>query len=100
MGLLCDIISKLSARQRDTNENVKKKFQKVEKFLLTMSFESAIMCFQPWEKRWHRTLKIKQRLKKKETLKFLERGIEEVLLSTNSKAAENASEEIKSKKAL
>lgn len=47
MGLLCDIISKLSARQRDTNENVKKKFQKVEKFLLTMSFESAIMCFHP-----------------------------------------------------
>jgi len=45
-------------------------------------------------------LKIKQRLKKKETLKFLERGIEEVLLSTNSKAAENASEDIKSLKAL
>ena len=45
-------------------------------------------------------MKIKQRLKKKETLKFLERGIEEVQLSTNSKAAENASEEIKSKKAL
>ena len=100
MGSLCDIISKLSARQRDTNENVKKKFQKVEKFLLTMSFESAIMCFHPWEKRWQRTLKIKQRLKKKETLKFLERGMEEVLLSTNSKAAENASEEIKSLKAI
>lgn len=47
MGLLCDIISKLSARQQDTNENVKKKFRKVEKFLLTMSFESAIMCFHP-----------------------------------------------------
>ena len=45
-------------------------------------------------------MKIKQRLKKKETLKFLERGIEEVLLGTNSKVAENASEEIKSEKAL
>jgi hypothetical protein len=54
----------------------------------------------PVRKAVARTLKIKQRLKKKETLKFLERGIEEVLLSTNSKAAENASEEIKSLKAL